>query len=84
MDASLLRSVKPGGEVAVIDFPPRKWLSESQPVKGVPANRGGHGIPQKVLIDEMTTAGFSVDQVVSDWPEDSYCVTFRKAPRPQQ
>ena len=79
MDASLFRAVKSGGEVAVIDFPPRKWLSESDPVKGVPANRGGHGIPEKILIEEMTTAGFTVEKVVADWPEDSYCVIFRKA-----
>jgi ubiquinone/menaquinone biosynthesis C-methylase UbiE len=79
MDASLLRSLKPGGELAVIDFPPRKWLSESDPVKGVPANRGGHGIPQKILIEEATSAGFIVDKVLNDWPDDSYCVIFRKA-----
>lgn len=79
MDASLLRSLKPGGVLAVIDFPPRKWLSESDPVKGVPANRGGHGIPEKVLIEEVSSAGFKVDKVVDDWPEDSYCVVFRKA-----
>jgi ubiquinone/menaquinone biosynthesis C-methylase UbiE len=79
MDASLLRSLKPGGELAVIDFPPRKWLSLSDPVKGVPANRGGHGIPQKILIEEMTAAGFTVDRIANDWPEDSYCVVFRKA-----
>jgi ubiquinone/menaquinone biosynthesis C-methylase UbiE len=78
MDASLLRSLKPGGEIAVIDFAPRKWLSESEPVKGVPANRGGHGIPQKILIEEMRAAGFTVEQVVNDWP-DGYCVLFRKA-----
>jgi ubiquinone/menaquinone biosynthesis C-methylase UbiE len=79
MDASLLRSLKPGGELAVIDFPPRKWLSLSDPVKGVPANRGGHGIPQKILIEEMTAAGFTVGRIANDWPEDSYCVVFRKA-----
>jgi len=81
MDASLFRSVKAGGAVAVIDFPPRKWLSENEPVKGVPANRGGHGIPEKILIQEMTTAGFTVEKTVNDWPEDSYCVIFRKAIR---
>jgi len=81
MDASLLRSLKPGGELAVIDFPPRKWLTESDPVKGVPANRGGHGIPEKILIQEVTAAGFTVDKVVNDWPEDGYCVVFRKAAR---
>jgi len=80
MDASLLRSLKPGGELAVIDFPPRKWLGEIDPVKGVPANRGGHGIPQKILIEELTTVGFRVEKVLNDWPEDSYCVILRKGP----
>ncbi|MGB7462393.1 MAG: methyltransferase domain-containing protein [Candidatus Acidiferrum sp.] len=78
MDASLLRSLKPGGELAVIDFAPRKWLSESDPVKGVPANRGGHGIPKNILIEELTTAGFRVDKIFDDWSEDGYCVVFRK------
>jgi ubiquinone/menaquinone biosynthesis C-methylase UbiE len=77
MDASLLRSLKPGGELAIIDFAPRKWLSESDPVKGVPANRGGHGIPKNILIEELTNAGFKVDKVFDDWP-DGYCVVFRK------
>ena len=77
MDASLLGSLKPGGELAVIDFAPRKSLSESDPVKGVPANRGGHGIPKNILIEELTTAGFKVDKVFDDWP-DGYCVVFRK------
>ncbi len=77
MDASLLRSLKPGGELAIIDFAPRKSLSESDPVKGVPANRGGHGIPKNILIEELTTAGFKVDKVFDDWP-DGYCVVFRK------
>ena len=79
MDASLYQSLKPGGELAVIDFPPRKWLSELDAVKGVPANRGGHGIPQKILIEELTTAGFKVEEVLNDWPEDSYCLVLRKA-----
>jgi ubiquinone/menaquinone biosynthesis C-methylase UbiE len=77
MDASLLRSLKPGGELAIIDFAPRKSLSESDPVKGVPANRGGHGIRKNILIEELTTAGFKVDKVFDDWP-DGYCVVFRK------
>jgi len=79
MDASLLRSLKPGGELAIIDFPPRKWLSESDPVQGVPANRGGHGIPQQILVDELKAAGFRIEKVVEDWPEDGYCVVAKRA-----
>ena len=81
MDASLLRSLKPGGELVVIDFPPRKSLTESDPVKGVPANRGGHGIPKKVLVEELTAAGFVVERTIDDWPDDDYLVIFRKAER---
>jgi ubiquinone/menaquinone biosynthesis C-methylase UbiE len=78
MDASLLRSLRPGGLLAVIDFAPRKSLTESDPVKGVPSNRGGHGIPKKILVEELTAAGFKLDQSFEDWPDDGYCVLFRK------
>ena len=78
MDASLLRSLRPGGLLAVIDFAPRKSLSESDPVKGVPGNRGGHGIPRKILVEELTAAGFKLAKSFDDWPEDGYCLLFRK------
>jgi SAM-dependent methyltransferase len=81
MDASLLRSLKSGGELAVIDFPPNKSLTESQPVKGVPANRGGHGIPKTILVQELTAAGFVVEETIDDWPDDNYLVIFRKPGR---
>ena len=74
-DNALLRSLKPGGRLAIIDFPPRSGL---EPVEGVPANRGGHGIPQKVLIDELTSAGLLLVKTVNDWPEGDYCVLFVK------
>ena len=78
MDASLLRSLRPGGLLAVIEFAPRKSLTASDPVKGVPSNRGGHGIPKKVLLEELTAAGFKFDKAFDDWPDDGYCVLFRK------
>jgi ubiquinone/menaquinone biosynthesis C-methylase UbiE len=74
-DADLLRSLKPGGRLAIIDFPPRSGLD---PVEGVPANRGGHGIPQKIVIEELSAAGLQVEKIVDDWPGDSYCVLFVK------
>ena len=78
MDASLYQSLKPGGVLGIIDFPPRAWLTLSDPVKGVPANRGGHGIPQKIMIEELTRAGFVMEKIYDIWPNDDYCVIFRK------
>ena len=74
-DANIVRSLKPGGRLAIIDFPPRSGL---EPVEGVPANRGGHGIPQKIVIEELTAAGLEMEKVVNDWPDDDYCVLFLK------
>jgi ubiquinone/menaquinone biosynthesis C-methylase UbiE len=74
-NAALLRSLKPGGRLAIIEFPPRSGLD---PVQGVPANRGGHGIPQKVVIDELTSAGLQLVKTVQDWPDSDYCLLFLK------
>jgi ubiquinone/menaquinone biosynthesis C-methylase UbiE len=74
-DAGLVRSLKSGGRLAIIDFAPRAGL---EPVEGVPGNRGGHGIPEKIVIEELSAAGLQVAKIVNDWPEDSYCVLFVK------
>ena len=74
-NANLARSLKPGGRLAILDFPPRPGL---EPVEGVPPNRGGHGIPQKIVIEELTAAGLQVEKIVNDWPGESYCVLFVK------
>jgi ubiquinone/menaquinone biosynthesis C-methylase UbiE len=74
-DQSLQRSLRPGGRLAIIEFPPRSGLA---PVEGVPANRGGHGIPQKIVIEELTSAGLQLVKTVNDWPADDYLVLFAK------
>lgn len=74
-DAKLVRSLKPDGRLAIIDFAPRPGL---EPVEGIPSNRGGHGIPQKIVIEELIAAGLRIEKVVDDWPDDSYCVLFVK------
>jgi hypothetical protein len=57
IDQSILSALRPGGLLASIDFPP-KWYLRPWTPKGVPANRGGHGIPQTVLASELTTVSF--------------------------
>jgi ubiquinone/menaquinone biosynthesis C-methylase UbiE len=78
MDSSLLRSLKPGGTLVVIDFAPRQSLTESDPVPGVPKNRGGHGIPKKILVSEVTAAGFVLQKSLDDWNDGDYLLMFRK------
>jgi predicted methyltransferase len=80
IDASLFRSLKPGGLLGVIDEDPRPGTSIPE---GVPKNRIGHGVPQKVLIDELTAAGFQVVTARDQWPGRDpahlmYVVVFRK------
>jgi ubiquinone/menaquinone biosynthesis C-methylase UbiE len=86
-DKNLLRSLKPGARLAIIDFAPDSSLP---PVEGVPANRGGHGIPKKIMVDELTAAGFRMEKTIDHWSGNGsgngpgsglghdYCVIFVK------
>lgn len=76
---SLAASLKPGGRLAVIDFPPRP---NSDVPPGVLANRGGHGVPADVVEREVRTA-FTHVRTISAWspasqPASLYLVLFRK------
>ena len=62
---SVLASLKPGGRLAIIDFPPQPG---SKLPAGVPANRGGHGVPPAVVVEELTAAGFTHVSTNETWP----------------
>jgi ubiquinone/menaquinone biosynthesis C-methylase UbiE len=80
-DASIFRALRPGGKLVVVDFRPSLWLKPWRP-KGIPANRGGHGIPPNILEDEVTRTGFKLAQVIDPWGHSwflsNYCVVFTK------
>jgi ubiquinone/menaquinone biosynthesis C-methylase UbiE len=80
-DAAIFRDLKPGGLLAVIDFPPRPGLP---PIEGAPKTHGtGHGIAKSMLIRELKSVGFEIVEQSPNWPEGDYCVIARKPERPQ-
>jgi ubiquinone/menaquinone biosynthesis C-methylase UbiE len=77
---SLAAALKPGGRLAVIDFPPRP---NSEVPSGVPADRLGHGVPPGVVEREVGAALAHL-RTISTWNADSqpaslYLVLFRKS-----
>ena len=80
MIKSLSAALKPGGRLAVIDFPPR---ANSEVPAGVPANRGGHGVPPEVVEREVGAAMTHV-RTIPSWSPNSqpaalYLVLFRRS-----
>ena len=76
---SLASALKPGGRLAVIDFPPRP---KSDVPSGVPADRLGHGVPPEVVEREVGAALTHV-RTLSAWsaqsePASLFLVLFRK------
>ena len=79
-NADLLRSMRPGAALVIIDFPPT-WLWP-WPAPGVPKDRNGHGVTAAVVVGEVTASGFELVHLFDDWPGrgplGSYCAVFRK------
>ena len=71
INASLLQALRPGGVLAVIDFPPPFFWS-----------RGSLGVAAKEVVAEVTGSGFERLQLIDDWPGrgplGTYCALFRK------
>ena len=71
ISVSLSRSLRPGGVLAVIDFPPPLFFG-----------RGSLGVPAQMVVGEVTSRGFELVRLIGDWPGrgplGSYCAVFRK------
>jgi ubiquinone/menaquinone biosynthesis C-methylase UbiE len=76
---SFAAALKPGGRLAVVDFPPRP---NSEIPAGVRADRRGHGVPPEIVQKEAGTV-LTYVRTMTDWAPDSqpaslFLVLFRK------
>ena len=71
LNAGLLRALRPGGVLAVVDFPPPFFLG-----------RGRFGVPAESVTTEVKAGGFELVRLIDAWPGRgplaSYCALFRK------
>jgi ubiquinone/menaquinone biosynthesis C-methylase UbiE len=76
MNASLRASLKPGGRLAIVDFPPDNGVS-------APAGRRGtdvsHGVMPETVMDELRTAGLVGVERLS-WPSAGYFLIVARRP----
>ena len=62
---SLAAALKPGGRLAIIDS---VAAPGSKLPAGVSPNRGGHGVPVNIVIDEVKAAGLNHVRTIEKWP----------------
>lgn len=69
--ASLFETLRPGGRLVIIDFPPTWWLWLWTP-DGIPEDRGGHGIVPEIVVRELEAAGFRPRREIAEWPSSNF------------
>jgi ubiquinone/menaquinone biosynthesis C-methylase UbiE len=66
--ASVARAVRPGGRVAVIDFPPGTlWFHGAD-----------HGVPSDAVVNAFTAAGLQLRQQLDDWGGGMFLLVFER------
>jgi SAM-dependent methyltransferase len=68
---NLFETIRPGGRLLIVDFPPSGFLSLFPP-EGIPQNRGGHGIVPALVVEELEGAGFKHVETIDEWDPDAW------------
>jgi ubiquinone/menaquinone biosynthesis C-methylase UbiE len=77
MNASIMRTLKPGGRFAVKEFPPDKPGTGTIP-PGLRASGDTHGVTTATVVAELKEAGFEIIEVAPDWPGSLFLVLARR------
>ena len=77
INADILRALRPGGRLVVIDFEPggiMNWIGRPETAE----RHGGHGTPRETVMKEVTLAGFQLMRGPESWRGRTYAVLFRR------
>jgi ubiquinone/menaquinone biosynthesis C-methylase UbiE len=77
INADILRTLRPGGRLVIIDFEPggiMNWIGRPETAD----RHGGHGTPKEAVVREVTRAGFELMRGPESWRGRTYAVLFRR------
>jgi ubiquinone/menaquinone biosynthesis C-methylase UbiE len=74
MNTNLMESLKAGGRLAVVDFPPDGGISAQAGRRGAGQY---HGVMPQTVIDELRAAGF-IDVAQLPWPSNGYFLVIAR------